>query len=144
MSAPPSEFRMRLPRFRGRLTRPNFGAEVAHEIRKEGTAAGIYAGVQGGSRSVVGGAAGGPECYATGAAARCAAGAAPRVGSTAWRRDRARARPARRDARAGEPAAAARAGGGTPGARVRKKSGGVLREGVALRYAVITRHRGEF
>jgi hypothetical protein len=31
-----------------------------------------------------------------------------------------------------------------PGARLCKNSGGVLREGVALRYAVITRHRGEF
>jgi hypothetical protein len=31
---------LRLTRFRGRLTRPKFGAEVAHEIQQEGRRAG--------------------------------------------------------------------------------------------------------
>src|SRR5580700_5957764 len=44
--------------------------------------------------------------------------------------------------RAQAPAAGER--GAAPGASIRKKSGGVLREGVAVRYACIARHRGEY
>jgi len=35
----PARFNLRLTRFRGRLARPSFGAEVAHEIEQEGGAA---------------------------------------------------------------------------------------------------------
>src|SRR6476660_8051678 len=48
---------------------------------------------------------------------------------------------------AAERGATAAAAGERPaqaGGRVRKKSSGVLREGVAVRYACIARHRGEY
>src|SRR5712672_2460738 len=53
-------------------------------------------------------------------------------------------RPDGRIAGGGSEALAPRGGDTAAGARVRKKSRGVLREGVALKYACITRHRGEY
>src|SRR5687767_6519983 len=44
----------------------------------------------------------------------------------------------------GASAAPPRGGGPQAGARAPKKSGGVLREGVAVKYACIRQHRGEF
>lgn len=48
------------------------------------------------------------------------------------------------DVRARETAVAARSGGAAPEVGVRKYGDGALREAVALRYALITRHRREF
>src|SRR5215207_2982890 len=54
-----------------------------------------------------------------------------------------RVRAAQQHGSRGSPAAP-RAGGGEAGAGLLKKSGGVLREGAALKYASIEAHRSEY
>src|SRR5947209_4698844 len=125
---------------------PNLGAEVDHDKRHgedgEARAARVLAGIQGRSCAVVAGAAAAGRLGREGGAGPWGrAGVVAPLGTRA-----ARPGPV---ARLESPAAraqgvAARVGDHPAGARLPKKSCGVLREGRAVRYACIAQHVDEF